>query len=158
MSEEKARLDELFRASKGAPIEVDGQTVRMSYEVPVGEGEAVGTVSVRGFKREPVQGICLEMKNGGTLEINDIRHSGFVFWMDTAPSEIEFGITGVAGSGLRIWNCWRGKFGERAAWLGSAGLICEPRDYNFYRVSCSDGLGGAEFDAIEFDFELRRQR
>jgi hypothetical protein len=69
MSEEKARLDELFRASKGRPIDVDGQTVRMSYEVSVSEGDAFGRISVRALKREPVQGICLEMKSGGTLEI-----------------------------------------------------------------------------------------
>ncbi|MQY40486.1 hypothetical protein SRB17_85190 [Streptomyces sp. RB17] len=47
--------------------------MRMAYEVPVGEGKTSGTISVRGFKREPVQGICLEVK-GGELEINGVRH------------------------------------------------------------------------------------
>lgn len=156
MSEENfPRLDELFRASKGQPVDVDGQIARMTYEVPIEKGKASGVILVRGFKREPIQGICLEVE-GGQLEINGVRHPGIVLWMDSAPREVEFRITGRSQASLRVWNCWRGQFGEREAWLGSAGVICKSYDRDYYRFLCSDGPGLVEFDAIEFDIEIQK--
>ncbi|MBN3933221.1 hypothetical protein IQ279_27075 [Streptomyces verrucosisporus] len=154
MSEENfPRLDELFRASEGKPVNVGGRTVRMAYEIPIEEGGSSGFIFVRNFKCEPVQGICLEVK-GGELEVNGVRHSGIVLWMDSAPREVDFRVTGRGEAGLSVWNCWRGRFGEREAWLGSAGLVCETRGRGRYKFSCSDGPGVMEFNAVEFDVTL----
>lgn len=116
MANMSPRLDELFRSSGGQPVEVGGRIVRLAYTIPIGQRSAIGAISVHSFKSEPVQGLCLQMK-GGELEVNGIRNPGVVLWTDTAPPAIEFPILGQAGSTLQVWNCWRGKFGERGlAW------------------------------------------
>jgi hypothetical protein len=153
MNEVPSRLDELFRSSGGQPVELGGQLVRLAYTVPIGERTVTGRISVQSFKTEPVQGICLQMREG-ELEVNGVRNPGVVLWSDTAPRVIEFPIVGHEESALQVWNCWRGRFGEREAWIGSAGLICDEENGSIYHFFCSDGPGRTQFDAIVFDLAI----
>lgn len=115
---EDQRLVDLFRSSKGKPVGWAGRTVWMAYKIPVGNRFDRVKIGICSFEDEPTQGICLSVK-GGQLEVTGQRNDGLVFWMDTAPAMIDVGIHGESNSVLEVWNCWRGRFGEQAAWLGS---------------------------------------
>ncbi|MGW6743595.1 hypothetical protein ACWGDX_23225 [Streptomyces sp. NPDC055025] len=146
-------MDEMFRESKGQPVELTGKLVRLAYSVRVESRSVSAKIAVRSFKSEPTQGICLQM-NHGELEVNDFRKPGMVLWLDTAPRVIYFTVLGGVEATLEIWNCWRGKFGEREAWIGSSGLVVDAVGGDMYHFACSDGPGAAEFTAVEFDLRL----
>jgi hypothetical protein len=124
-----------------------------TYRVAVGERFARATVIVRSAKEKPTQGICLRLA-GGLLEVAGESNDGMVFWMDTAPAVIEVGITGAPDAILEVWNCWRGRHGERHAWMGNAGLLAEGRNGRDYLFKCS-GPGEPDYTALVFEIELR---
>lgn len=150
---ETRHLDELFDLSEGQSIEWSGKSIWKAYRI-----QAVGhfrraTIAVLNFKENPVQGICLRLR-GGKLEVEGQKNDGMVLWMDTAPTTIDIGLYGKADSVLEVWNCWRGKFGERAAWLRNAGIYADVSDGQHYRFGCSDGPGPVDFTALEFNLTL----
>jgi len=152
-ADETRQLDELFRLSKGQPVEWSGRLLWKAYKIQLGSRFERATISVRAFKDDPVQGICLRLKSG-QLEVEGQKSDGMVFWMDTAPTVLDIGIYGERDSVLEVWNCWRGKFGERAAWLRNAGLFADAPDDRHYRFCCSDGPGPVDFTALDFDLTL----
>ncbi|GDY62639.1 hypothetical protein SAV14893_020320 [Streptomyces avermitilis] len=134
------KLDELFQESGGRPVERDGEMIHMAYRIPVGVETSKIRLEFSGFVDEPVQGVCLQVGEG-VLSVEGRSHPGLVFWMDAAPSVVDMGVNAEKGSTLQVWNCWRGKFGERAAWLGNAGMICDVVREGEYKFSCSSGTG-----------------
>ncbi|MFE9999093.1 hypothetical protein [Streptomyces avermitilis] len=143
------KLDELFQESGGRPVERDGEMIHMAYRIPVGVETSKIRLEFSGFVDEPVQGVCLQVGEG-VLSVEGRSHPGLVFWMDAAPSLVDVGVNAEKGSTLQVWNCWRGKFGERAAWLGNAGMICDVVREGEYKFSCSSGTGEAFFGSMQF--------
>jgi hypothetical protein len=113
----------------------------------------VAKLTVAAATAEPVQGICLQI-DSGQIEINDDKGPGMVLWMDTAPRELSFSVSGAKGSKLRVWNCWRGKFGQRDAWFGHAAMMVDFREPACYSFQCSDGQRDLDFANLVFDLEF----
>lgn len=90
---------------------------------------------------------------GGQLKVDGQSNNGMVFWTDTAPALIDVGLAGAAGSVLEVWNCWRGRYGERNAWLGGAGMLVEVLDEGRYLFNCR-GPGDAAYTDLVFELEL----
>lgn len=98
-------------------------------------------------KSSPVEGICLKVR-GGSLDIAGQSLTDVSLWSDTAPSQVDVGIswTGRTRS-LRLWNAWRVK-GVTFAWMGNAGFrVHEDRSGNL-TLSCSDGIGDICFEDL----------
>jgi hypothetical protein len=123
-----------------------------AYRIPVGDRFEVARIVVGSFRETPTQGICLRL-DGGQLEVNGQVSDGLVLWTDTSPELIEVGIFGEADSVLEVWNCWRGRYGERQAWLGDAGMVIEVHDGKRYLFGCS-GPGEAQYTDLVFELEL----
>ncbi|WP_433161678.1 hypothetical protein [Kribbella sp. CA-247076] len=147
------RLEGLFKASAGKPVEFNGSTVYLAYGLKLGARQVDVGLRVKSDGREPVQGICVEIDDG-QLELNGAMNAGMVLWMDVAPPEMNIRAGGASDSILRVWNCWRGKFGQRDAWIGNAGMLVDAQADGIYRFRCSDGPGAPDFTALEFELRL----
>jgi hypothetical protein len=148
------QLDVLFSESDGQPVEWSGKHIWKAYRIPEAGRFRQANVTVLNFKDEPVQGICLRLA-GGKLELEGQQNEGMALWMDTAPTSIDIGLRGGTDSVLEVWNCWRGRFGERAAWLRNAGVSVDASaDGAHFRFGCSDGPGPVDFTALEFELTL----
>lgn len=141
-------LAERFAAADSDEITVGGRTVRMDYLIEVDAGAEI-SVRFISSKADPVQGVCLELA-AGQLDLSGVKHAGMVLWADVAPKQVTLSVEHSGSTVLKVWNCWRGKFGERASWLVNAGLICEVQDEQL-RFRCSDGPGPVDFAALVFD-------
>jgi len=81
-----ARLAERLAAAHGAPIEVDGQLVYMTFEVPPVDGPAELRIALETSSPRP-QGVRLKVR-GGKLLVNDELVDDVVPWSDSAPPTV----------------------------------------------------------------------
>lgn len=154
MSDYRERsMGDSFRESHGRPVSYRGVTVHLGYRIEISPGSHVGKLVVRSFKDEPVQGICLKIHNG-MLIVNGNKSSEMALWMDTAPRDIEVQLSSRSAAELVVWNCWKGKFGQRMEGVGSVGMLVEVNGEGIYSFRCSDGGGDVDFTAIEFELTL----
>lgn len=150
-------LNELFRRSKGAPLDLDGRAVRLAIDLPVEQGVRGGVLQVLQHRESPVQGVSMSVRNGKLAVASEIAPR-MTLWADTAPAEVPFEIVRRAGGPcvLRVWNSWRhGVEGEPQEWLDNAGVsVKQERDGRFL-IECSDGWGAPDFGDLVVRLQLR---
>lgn len=148
-------LNERFAVSKGAPLELDGQTV-FGWWVP---DNVPAEVSVRFESRQGDrrQGIALSC-DGGQLAVEagdeTVLSPKLAIWADSAPEETRVVVQPRPWAGVRrlgIYNIWEGKWGQTDAWIGNAGVLVERLgsgpEYEV-RLRCSCGFGAPDFDDL----------
>ncbi|WP_157771932.1 hypothetical protein [Ralstonia solanacearum] len=134
-------LSELFIASKGAPIEVNGAQVVSMYTKIVETGQAID-VHFEEVAASPPQGLRIKVK-GGSILINAQELAEVVLWKETAPPQFAFQCIkrGKAKEiELRVWNCWLDEKGVSQAWIGNAGMIVQ-EEPGRVTLRCSPGRG-----------------
>lgn len=145
-------LSDQFAASRGDPVELDGQLVWPMLRIPCEEGDRF-RIRLSAPRGRAGQGVSLSLR-GGTLGIDSWRSRDFVLWQETAPETVVVSVMALrkgAGS-LLVWNCWRGPQGQEMAWLRNAGMIvCQHEDA--WSLRCSDGHGDAVFDDLLVEVE-----
>lgn len=136
-------------AADGAPIDVDGETVRMMFELPPVEGHAELRVALKAKSGRP-QAVRLKAR-GGKLVVNGQALDDVVLWSDSAPPEVTATVE-PASTGkpvtVRAWNAWRDPAGTMQAWIGDAGMIVEEGDPGSVVLRCSDGFDAPTFDDL----------
>ena|ERR1700737_290190 len=138
-------LAELFRRSRGAPIEIQGRTVHALFEHRLGGPEVV-RVELRSNRPRP-EGVCFKIVKGN-LVINEQRLREAVLWTDTAPGSVRI-LCQPKGTGavLKVWNTWKDDQGTQHAWIGNAGMLVENTPDGVI-LRCSDGIGDIDFDDL----------
>jgi hypothetical protein len=142
------RLAERFQAAQGAPIEVDGQTAVMVYDLPPTEAPAPLQIELETSSDRP-QGLRLKAR-GGEIVANDQALDDVVLWTDTAPpqSTAELRPKGSKPMTVRAWNVWRDEAGTMQAWIGDAGIVVEDDGSGTVTLRCSDGYDEPSFDDL----------
>lgn len=145
-----SKLSELFLASSGAPIEWEGQSVQMMYEL-----HAAGTeeFEITFEQPSPARPQALRLRaRGGVLEVNGSRLDDVVLWSDSASDSVIVRVVPDKGRrapmNLRLWNAWRDPEGTMQAWIGNAGIRVEQRDDGSTVLRCSDGFDEPTFDDL----------
>jgi hypothetical protein len=144
------RLEELFRASAGAPIDWAGQSVRMGYELTgLTRGVALRINFVRVSRVRPQ---ALRLKpTGGRLEVDGELSGDVALWSDMAPPSIIVRLRHTRGNqtmSVVIWNAWRDKDEVTHAWIGNAGMIVQEEPGGVILLKCSDGFDAPTFDDL----------
>jgi hypothetical protein len=138
-------LGELFRRSRGAPIEFQGRTVHALFEHPL-SGPEIGQVELRSNQPRP-EGVCVTIVKGSLL-INGQQLPEAVLWADTAPACVTVVCQPKGASAvLRVWNTWKDEQGTQHAWIGNAGMLVEIAG-ECVILRCSDGMGDVDFDDL----------
>jgi hypothetical protein len=149
----KESLSERFARDRGAPQQVDGQTVQNIYRHRISSGQQVHIRRIQSVA-SPVQGLRLKVDQGSLL-VNGQKLKDVVLWADSAPAEVHAICESRSASvELRAWNCWRDSAGTMQAWIGDAGMVIEEIG-NRARLKCSAGshpFSPADLE-IEIEFE-----
>jgi hypothetical protein len=147
------KLAERFQAAQGAPVEVDGQTAHMMYELPPVTEPARLRITLTVNAERP-EGVRLKARNG-TVVVNDQELDDVVLWSDSAPPEVlaELRPAGKKPMSLRVWNVWRDSTGAMQAWIGDAGMLVEDDDGRV-TLRCSDGFDRPSFDDLVAELAL----
>lgn len=150
----ETKLAQRFQAAKGAPIEVDGQTVQMMYELAPLSEPAELRVALETSSSRP-QGLRLKARNG-EIVVKDQALEDVVLWTDTAPPETvsELRPNGKKPLAIRVWNVWRDEAGTMQAWIGDAGLVVEDEGSGTVTLRCSDGYDEPSFDDLRVKLTL----
>jgi hypothetical protein len=133
-------LADLFQTSRGDPVEWDGRTVHMMYEL-VGPA-ADQRLLIRFRQRSPARAQALRIRaRGGLVELNGQVLDDVVLWSESAPK---------AGKPMtvRIWNAWRDPAGTMHAWIGNSGMLIEEPGDGSTVLRCSDGFDDPAFDDL----------
>jgi hypothetical protein len=150
----ETRLAQRFQAAKGAPIDVDGQTAQMMYELSPVEAPAELRVTLETSSSRP-QGLRLKAR-GGEIVVKDQALEDVVLWTDTAPPETvaELRPKGSKPLGVRMWNVWRDDAGTMQAWIGDAGIVVDDEGSGEVTLRCSDGYDEPSFDDLRVKLML----
>lgn len=150
----ETKLAQRFQAAKGAPIEVDGQTAQMMYELAPLSEPAELRVALETSSSRP-QGLRLKARNG-EIVVKDQALEDVVLWTDTAPPETvaELRPNGKKPLAIRVWNVWRDEAGTMQAWIGDAGLVVEDEGSGAVTLHCSDGYDEPSFDDLRVKLTL----
>jgi hypothetical protein len=146
-------LGELFRRSRGAPIEYRGRRVQAIFEHPL-ESEDIIHIQLQSLRERP-QGVCIKIVIG-TLLVNAQRLNETVLWTDTAPASVRLVCQPKGKAVLKIWNTWKDEQGVQHAWIGNSGMLVETSPERV-RFRCSDGIGDVDFNdlTVLLTFESR---
>jgi hypothetical protein len=143
-------FEELFRKSKGQPVEYNGQTIQMVDRVPVADGQQLRVV-FESTNSVWKQGVYLT--TDGTFEVNSqVMPKAVVLWQDTAPREVVLRIKSSKGE-CSIKNVWDVGNGTMDSWHHGAAMIVENHE-SYRRYRCNDGQPDDDFDDIVFRLEL----
>jgi hypothetical protein len=140
------RLSDLFQESSGAPIDWEGQSIHMLYEL---QPEADQEVQIRFEQPSPARPQALRLRaRGGLMEVNGSRLDDVVLWSDSAPESLNVRFVKTKSKGpisVRVWNAWRDPAGTMQAWIGNAGMLVERGDDHATVLRCSDGFDEPSF-------------
>ena len=116
-------LGERFEESGGKPLDVGGALVHSIYRHQIMNGQMLRVRWVSAVA-QPVQGLRMKLAKGRLL-INGQKNQDVVLWADTSPPEVEVVCHSgsLAGTQLRVWNCWRGP-STKSCTRGSATWEC----------------------------------
>lgn len=151
------RLADRFKASQGAPIEVDGRVAQMAYDLPPIAASTELRVQMEARSSWP-QGLRLRAQEGDVL-LNDQALSDVVLWSDTAPPEVVADLRPKSQGkplSVRVWNVWRDDQGTMQAWIGDAGLVVDDKRDGSVTLCCSDGFGKPDFGDLAVKLTLAR--
>jgi hypothetical protein len=143
------KLADLFQASRGEPVEWDGQDVHMMYELagPAADQELL----IRFGQPSPARGQALRIRaRGGLLEVNGQALDDVVLWSDSTPESVVVGFRPARADKpmtVRIWNAWRDPAGTMQAWIGNSGMLIEEHGGSTV-LRCSDGFDDPTFDDL----------
>lgn len=149
------KFEQKFQTSNGRPIVVNGQTVHLTFGIPIEWSSARVALRFVSSAKRPVQGVCLDMSEGDLL-VNGLQASGITLWADTTPPLVHLELlkAPTTAATLLVWNCWRDECGVRHSWTGNAGFTLASPSPTSHRFSCSDGLGPADFSNLVLDLEI----
>lgn len=146
----KQSLSERFARDRGAPQQVDGQTVHGIFRHKITSGQRVHIRRIQ-CVASPVQGLRLKVDQGSLL-VNGQKLKDVVLWADSAPAEVHAICQSRSPSvELKAWNCWRDSAGTMNAWIGDAGMVVEEIG-NRARLKCSGGEH--PFSPVDLEIEL----
>ncbi|MBX3435836.1 MAG: hypothetical protein KF847_21165 [Pirellulales bacterium] len=139
-----------FVASKGQPIEYQGNTLVMVDFFPIEDGAKLRLTfeSTDGPWR---QGVSVRLRENGSLILNGQESQQFACWRDTAPQVVEFEALGEV-TRLEIKNVWDVGNGVMESWHNGAAMIVEETPCG-RRYRCNDGYADDDFDDIIFRIE-----
>ncbi len=143
----KKTLAEMFQASKGGDVEVDGAVYSSIYKVSLSKGVHQFMIKLEGSNSNVVQGIRVSVRKGSAV-INEIESRHFLIWNDNSPPVVTIRVHAEDGGLLSLWNVWQTRIGEQA-WVGDAGMLIEERS-GVVTFSCSDGSEGIDLDNFKF--------
>jgi hypothetical protein len=142
-------LADLFRQSRGRPIEFNGQTVVLMDRIPIKRGKVC--LELLGERRNPDCGIALESSKGA-IQLSDGKKVRLLHtWDDPRlPRNVEHEVRCPDGE-LKVWNIYRTRHSSGLvtvdAWTGNAGMLVKRINDNCREYACSSGPG--EFDPSE---------
>jgi hypothetical protein len=150
-----SKLAELFQASNGAPIEWQGKTVRMMYEVLGLHAGQVIQITFEKVSSARPQAVRLKAR-GGRLEVNGQVLDDIAIWSDSATNPVRLVVRPATDSNpisVRVWNAWRDSAGTMQAWIGNSGIVVEEGGKAVV-LHCSDGFDEPVFDDLVAQFEI----
>lgn len=143
------RLSDRFMRANGQPIEVDGQSVQMMFELAPVTQETLIKLVFEDPSPARAQGLRIKVRNGKAI-VADAAEDEVVLWSDTAPRAVEVlarpGRTGKPMT-VRVWNVWKDPLDVMQAWTGDAGMIVEA-DGDAFVLRCSDGFEEPTFNDL----------
>jgi hypothetical protein len=145
-------FEEMFRQTKGKPIQWNGQTLVMVDAFPVGKRERLRLV-FESFGSEWKQGVLLSTKGSFVVNGKDCGRQ-VVLWQDTAPKQVDFEVSSKDGSVL-IKNCWDTGDGVINSWHHGAAMIVDDLGGK-RRYRCNDGHPDEDFADIIFTLEVTK--
>jgi hypothetical protein len=143
------RLAERLAAAHGAPVELDGELVHMTFELPPIDGPAELRIALQAGAARP-QALRLKVCDGQLL-VNAQLVDDVVLWSDSAPPVVTAGVRPHSSdkpATLRVWNAWRDAAGTMQAWIGDAGMRVEESAPGEVVLRCSDGFDAPTFDDL----------
>lgn len=148
------KLTELFREKNGAPIEWNGKTVHMMYEMPVIQTPAILRISFVKVSSERPEALRLKAHKG-QLDVNGQLLDDVVLWSDTSPQTIDVAAKpSTKKMTVRAWNAWRDSIGVMQAWIGNAGIVVDESASGGVVLRCSDGYGDPAFDDLVVELTI----
>lgn len=145
-------LGDLFMASRGKPVEFQGQKVFPIWSLSINNG-ALLEVEWIGAKH-PGQGLGLSAQ-GGTMLVNGHKGARFSIWQETAPHRLVVEPQpGKAAMTIKVWNIWRDTFGAEQAWVGNAGMLVEESAVDTL-LHCSKGGDKPDFQSLVVRIHIR---
>jgi hypothetical protein len=132
-------LQEMFVASRGAPVVIDGKRIVQMDRLPI--RRAMVTISADATLTN--QGIALKTNKGGVRLSNGVSVSLLHTWFDSGlPLSVSHFVECQDGE-LRVWNIYRTKHPGGSitedAWTGNAGMLVENVSPTRRRYLCSPG-------------------
>ena len=143
-------FQDLFMASKGAPVEYKGRLIQMSDHLCLSDG-CIIRVKIESTNSDWRQGIRLDVDRGFEVEGQVIKKA-ILLWHDTAPEEVIIKVRTKNGQ-CRVRNIWDTGNGAVQSWYNAAAIIVETTPYG-KRYHCNDGKPDDDFDDIIFSIEI----
>lgn len=144
----------LFFASRGEPIEYEGQIIQLTDAVCIPNHASVRIIR-ESCKHVWRQGIHLATDGHFTVN-QQIIPKAVVLWADTAPANVHLIIHSKCGT-CHVKNVWDTGDGTMHSWHNGAAMIVEKND-NVRRYRCNDGNPNADFDDLIFRLEVNAER
>jgi len=143
-------LADLFRASRGEPVEWAGRRVHAMLEFAGLTTDK--RLLIEFAQASPLRPQALRLRvRGGVIELREQELDDVVLWYDSVPGTVIARLrpkTPVVPMSLRVWNAWRDAAGTMQAWIGNAGMLIEERGAGVIVVRCSDGFDEPSFDDL----------
>ena len=145
-------FEEMFRESKGKPVDYHGQTIQMKDEIATGKSARL-RVEFESTNSEWRQGVALT--TGGMFEVGGQRiKDAIVLWEDTAPQQVDIAVTSKSGR-VEVKNVWDVGNGVIESWHNGAAMIVDV-DGAKRRYRCNDGHPDEDFDDLVFELTTLR--
>jgi hypothetical protein len=155
MKQSEETFSDIFLREHTDLIVVEGREIRRRLVLPGIEPGGVLRVTFERYQTSVPQGINLSTKKG-KFEAAGERSADIVLWVDTAPEVVDLRMTNQVPADVVIWNTWRGWGGWPTGSTGYAGMLVETLNDHSWRLRCSDGVGGPDFDDLVVTVQLIR--
>ena len=144
-----AEFESLFRASRGAPILYQGETLLLMDRIPVPERCRL-SVLLRSTDSEWPQAVRLKTKGRLTSRITGAEGPSMVLWAGDAREPHSYDCLSKSGE-LLVWNAWAEPGCALEAWVRGAAMRKETLSPNHFRYRCNDGHVNDDFSDLVFD-------
>jgi len=148
-------LAEQFQQSRGKPIMVGDQQIIQMYaiEMPTRAQVQLKWVSTHSNLK---QGIKIKLDKGD-ISVEGKKYQFIVLWQDTSPNIVNFTcLPKKKNSVLKIWNVWEID-GIEQAWVGDAGIVIDQTQTDLFRLNCSNGVDGPNFNDLIFEVFVSKE-
>lgn len=145
-------FEELFRKSKGQPVEYQGLRLQLADTLVVSPSDRL-IIEFQSAEGRYRQGIMLKTDGRFVINAQEIRKAA-VLWQDTAPDTVTVDVHSQNGEVL-VYNVWDHGDGVTQAWHNGAAMVVEDLGSGMKRYSCNDGYPDDDLDDLVF--VVRRQ-